>query len=340
MANRADMRLHEAVIPPLVLTGVVEIGQREGLPTVSWFAGTGLDPNLLVTSPELKVSYQQAATILRRAVRAMPDRPLGMQVGMRDVLLTFGMLGMAMRSCVTTADAMAVGLELHQASGSLVDLEAELFDHEVALRLRERAPEPRLIAFLCEEVLCSTVVFLRTMLGAGWSPTRIELSYTAPKYAHDYRRFFHCPVWFGADANRLVFPVADLDRPFPTPNDPIRAVAIDACRRLLDIDSTRPDVVMAVESLLDHNLRHPMTMAEIAQRLHITERTLRRQLASAGERFHSLRDRVRARRATYLLHESTLTIEAIAREVGFGDARGFRRAYIRWTGHPPRKERD
>jgi AraC-like DNA-binding protein len=335
VAAAGDPQLTRALIPPTVLAGVVEIGQREERPIAHWFSGTGLEPARLLHQDAVKISFRQAATILRRALRAMPGRPIGMQVGGRDVLLSFGMLGVAMRSCATVAEAMALGLDLHQAGGSLLDIEAETFDGESALRLRERWPDPELVGFLCEEALCSIVVFTRSMLGADWSPTCIELSYPAPAYAKEYRRFFGCPVRFGADANRMLFPTTALDCGFPTHHEPTRAIAVDACRRLLDLDGARPDVVVAVETLLNRNLRHPVTMAEAAHHLHVTERTLRRQLAAVGERFSTVRDRVRERRATFLLRESALRIGAVAAEIGFSDAREFRRAYIRWTGHPP-----
>ncbi|MCV7038763.1 hypothetical protein BST36_07340 [Mycolicibacterium moriokaense] len=82
-----------------------------------------------------------------------------------------------------------------------------------------------------------------------------------------------------------------------------------------------------------------MTMASAAQQLHASERMLRRQLANAGEHFSTARDRVRERCATFLLRESKMTVEGIAHEVGFSDAREFRRANIRWTGHPPTHHR-
>lgn len=328
-----SQEMSQAVIPPAVLSGAVEIGQREGHPIATWFAGTGLDPVELVTSGSVKVSFRQAATVLRHAVRAMPG-PLGMRVGGRDTLLSFGMLGVAMRSCATAADALAVAQELHQAAGSLLDLEVETFGEEFTLRLHERQPDPSLVAFLCEEALCSTLLFIRATLSPDRSPIRVELTYPAPPYVEEYHRFFRCPIRFGADANRMVFPTAVLSRPFPTHHEPTRAVAIESCRRLLDLDS-HPDVIVAVETLLSRNLRHPPTMTETARQLRVTERTLRRQLTAAGERYSTIRDRVRERRATFLLRESTLTIEAIAHETGFSDARELRRAYLRWTGHPP-----
>ena len=339
MATSSDPRLREAVIPPSVLAGVVEIGQREGLPVASWCAGTGVSPTQLVQSEEVRLSFRQAATILRRAIGAMPGRPLGMQVGGRDVLLTFGMLGVAMKTCATVADALAVGLELHQASGSLIDVGSEQTGNGLLLQLHERSPEPDLIAFLCEEVFCSTLLLIRSVLGPDRSPEYIEVSYPAPAYAREYRQFFRCPVRFDADVNQVMFGSSLLDEPFPTHHLPTRAVAIAACRSLLNIEGSRSDITVAVETLLSRNLRQPLSMTQAAQHLHVTERTLRRQLAAAGESFAQARDRVRERRATYLLRESTLTVDAIAREVGFGDAREFRRAYIRWTGIPPSHQR-
>jgi AraC-like DNA-binding protein len=240
-----------------------------------------------------------------------------------------------MRACATGAEALEVALELQHASGSLVDVVAEVVDGQVMLSLSGPASVPDLTAFLVEESLCSTVVFMRSMLGRDQSPTLVELSYPAPAYVREYLSFFRCPVRFGTGVNRLHFPAALLECRFATYDGPIRAAAVDACRRLLDAHATAPDITTSVAALLDRDLRHPLTMAEIAERLHVTERTLRRQLGASGVSFSTVRDRRRERRATVLLRESSLKIEDIAREVGFSDAREFRRAYLRWTGRPP-----
>ncbi|MFC9897105.1 AraC family transcriptional regulator [Nocardia sp. NPDC127579] len=328
-------RLDLPTIPPAVLSGLVEIGLREDRAVDRWFTGTDLTAAEVLNADSIKVSFRQAITVLRRAVGDMPGRPLGMQIGGRDLLLSLGMLGVAMRSAATVGEALAIGLELHQASGSLMDLELEAHDGATALRLHERRPEPELISFLCEEALCSTTVFVRSVVGPDWAPTRVELSYPPPPYAHRYERFFRCPVEFGAQANRSVFPFSTLELPFATRNEPTRAIAVDACRRLLDVGRGEPDVVAIVEALLEQNLRYPLSMSEVAARLHITERTLRRRLTAAGVSFSGVRDRVRQRRATALLRESTLPVAAVAHQVGYGDIREFRRAYVRWTGQPP-----
>ncbi|MEU4805692.1 helix-turn-helix domain-containing protein [Actinosynnema sp. NPDC023587] len=107
------------------------------------------------------------------------------------------------------------------------------------------------------------------------------------------------------------------------------------CGNLISPARTRPGVVAAVEALLNAHLQRPLTMTEIAARMHISERTSRRRLAEADDHFGAIRDRVRERRATALLRHSTLAILAVAAEVGFSDGREFRRAHRRWTGRTP-----
>ncbi|MFE3001164.1 AraC family transcriptional regulator [Nocardia sp. NPDC059246] len=332
-------RIDLPIIPPTILSGAVEIGRRVGVEVDAWFVGTGLDVAHLLAADTVKVSFRQAAAVLRRAVRDMPDKPLGMLVGGRDMLLSMGMLGVAMRSCATVGDAVSVALDLHLASGSLVDVDLEYFDDEVALRFRERRPEPELRRFLVEEALSTLMVFARTVVGGDWSPSRVELTYPPPPYASEYARFLRCRVEFGADANRAFLPARALDIAFSTHHEPTRTLAVDACRRLLGIGREESDVVAAVEAVLERDLRHPLSAADVAGHLHMSERTLRRQLAVAEQSFSAIRDRVRQRHAILLLRGSSLPVAVVAREVGYSDIRDFRRAYIRWTGRPPSAER-
>ncbi|WP_059019425.1 AraC family transcriptional regulator [Mycobacterium sp. M26] len=328
-------RLAAAVIPPSVLAGVIAVGQNDSREVSRWFSGTGLTPAQILAADAPLVSFRQASTVLRRAVRDYPDRPLGLQTGARDVLSTFGMLGVAIQSCSTITEALTVGVELHQAAGSLVDTEVEYFPAEFALRLHERSPEPELVAFLCEEALCSTLALIRSLLGADRDPSYLELSYPQPVYAREYQRYFRCPIRYGGDANRMLFPLKVLEREMPTPDRFMHAAAVDACRRLLNPGQTKPDVVAVVETVINANLRRPPSIGDVAAQLHISDRTLRRQLEAAGDSFAAIRDRMRERRATFLLTDSPLPITAIAAEVGFSDGREFRRAYRRWTGQVP-----
>ncbi|WP_067823356.1 AraC family transcriptional regulator [Nocardia inohanensis] len=327
-----------ATISPVVIAAVVGLARQRGLDPNPWFAGTGLTPDHMVL-PETRVSFCQSVSILRRAVRTMPEGPLGMHVGTRDVLLSCGLPGVAMRFSRTVADAVRVGREFQNLVGVLIDSELETHGDQVALRLIERMPEPELLRFLCEEAFCSSLLMLKAMTGMPVAPVELHLAYPAPPYADLYAKFFGCPVRFNADANRMFFPAAILNERTPFYDETSLRGAVLACRELMKEDDVRPDIVAAVETILRENVRNSLTMTDVARRLNVTERTLRRMLAAAGEQFSNIRDRVRRQRAEFLISKSNMKIATIADEIGYSDIRDFRRAYVRWTGHPPTQTR-
>jgi AraC-like DNA-binding protein len=333
-----DPTLEDAVVPPSVVVGILELAEQRGAKTETWVSGTGLTRGQLEL-PETRLSFRQATLILRRALRALPPGPVGIRVGSRDLLVSWGILGFAVRSCRSLREAGAIGLQLHQAAGTLLNYELEYGSDEFELRLRERTPDSELLPFLCEETYSAIVSLLRTVFGAHITPKLIEFAYPPPAYADVYDRFFRCPIRFSAHTTRMRLDTNLLDLPIPTANPAQLTVAVEAARQLANPEDRRPDTVAAVEAVLRENFRAPVTMAFVAERLTISERTLHRRLADAGEKFGHIRDRVRLQRATVLLRESNISISAVAHEVGFSDSREFRRAYLRWTGRTPSAER-
>ena len=80
--------------------------------------------------------------------------------------------------------------------------------------------------------------------------------------------------------------------------------------------------------------------AAVARRLHMSERTLQRQLEQESTTFKVLRDGVRSELSRALLANRALKVEAIAQSVGFAEAASFSKAFARWSGHPPTHYRE
>ena len=78
----------------------------------------------------------------------------------------------------------------------------------------------------------------------------------------------------------------------------------------------------------------------MAKRLHVSERTLQRQLDKESATFKDLRDTVRADLARALLTNRALKIEAIADSVGFIEVSSFCKAFARWSGCTPTRYRE
>jgi AraC-like DNA-binding protein len=330
-----DPRYTAAVIPTCVLAVLAELADLEHVPVAPWLTGQGIS-RAQIDDASVRISYRQASLIIKRALHAIPHGDIGLRVGMHQSIGTFGIVGLAMMTARTFGEAIAIGVENAIVSHALMDLELEAGGNgNVAVVARPRFADPEILAFLCEELFASTLILARTLAGASFTPVLLELTYPAPKYAAKYRSLFGCEVRFGGSRNRVVVEPRWLELKLPT-HHPISAQqALAICRDQAAQVKRQSEIVASVERVLRMRLTEHPTLAEIAQSLHLTERTLRRRLAVSGRVFREIHNQLRTERALELLSAGALSVAQIGSEVGFSDAREFRRAFKRWTGAPP-----
>lgn len=337
--DAVDPRLTTADIATNILSGLCLMAEEQGIACAHWFAGLPL-ARAQVDDASVRVSYRQASRIVQRALRDLPGPGVGLRLGRQQTLGNFGLLGLAMATARSFGDAVAIGLEYAPVSGSLMDLELEPAEPDtLALVAVQRAPDEAILPFLCEELFASTLMVCRGLVGPGFRPLRLELAYPAPAYAREYEALFECEVRFGMPRNRELVDAAWLSRRLPAYNPVSAQQALALCRAQMPRGNAGGELVAAVRQLLRARLHEGPRLADVAAELHLTERTLRRQLVAAGTGFKALHDAVRSERARELLHEGALPIAQVGARVGFRDAREFRRAFRRWTGTTPSRMR-
>lgn len=77
------------------------------------------------------------------------------------------------------------------------------------------------------------------------------------------------------------------------------------------------------------------TLEQMAQRMCVSVRTLKRRLQRQGLSYRTLLDQLRLARATHLLGQPQLTAEKIGIALGYSSPANFARAFRRWTGSSP-----
>jgi len=330
-----DPRLTTASIATNILSGLCLMAEERGITCEHWFAGLRLS-RPQVDDASVRVSYRQASQVVRRALRDLPGPGVGLRLGRQQTVGNFGLLGLAMMTARTFGDAVAIGLQYSPVSGSLMDLELDASEPgALALVASPRAPDEAILPFLCEELFASTLMLCRGLLGPSFRPLRLELAYPAPAYAAEYEALFECEVRFGMPRSRELVDPAWLSRRLPAWNPVSAQQALALCRAQMPRGQASGEIVAAVRQLLRARLHENPGLGDIAAELHLTERTLRRQLVAAGSGFRLLHDEVRSERARELLRGSDLPIAQVGASVGFRDAREFRRAFKRWTGSTP-----
>jgi AraC-like DNA-binding protein len=94
-------------------------------------------------------------------------------------------------------------------------------------------------------------------------------------------------------------------------------------------------LVQRVRHLLRERPTELTTAETIAERLHVSTRTLHRQLQEEGASLQQLKDEARRELAVELLRRSTRTVKQVALAVGFRNEKSFSRAFRDWTGDSP-----
>src|SRR5438093_1102359 len=209
------------------------------------------------------------------------------------------------------------------------------------------------VALLCQLAGEHGVAPARCLAGTGiaaaalaiWSelleepviPLRVELRLPAPRRPERFEAAYGVPPRFGAERTVIAFDARLLDRPLPRAAPLTAQLCTEQCRELLERRQLRRGVSGRVR---DELLRDPRAMPgqeEVAAALHVSVRTLRRQLAEEGTSFREVVERLREVLAEELLATGRLTVEQVAERVGYADASSFVHAFTRWKGVAPRR---
>ncbi|MGE9268656.1 MAG: AraC family transcriptional regulator ligand-binding domain-containing protein [Verrucomicrobiales bacterium] len=200
------------------------------------------------------------------------------------------------------------------------------------LFLHDVLAEPEVLVDVC---LSWTLSIAQRGSGGRIKPARLELMRDANCEAL-LQRHFDCPVFFKSARNAIVFRSADLDVPFETHNEALVKALDQNLSQELRAHSEGPGVCDQVVQTLRKSIagRRP-NRDEVAQRMHLSLRTLQRRLREAGVTFQQLVQMTRADLARQYLQDRTLELSEIAFLIGYEDPNSFIRDFQAWEGLTP-----
>ncbi|RUR71257.1 helix-turn-helix domain-containing protein [Variovorax guangxiensis] len=287
-------------------------------------------------SRELLLSYDQVRTVILRAQLLLGDEPaLGLAVGARETLVSWGVAGLAMLTCETFGEAMLFGIEHQNEGGAMVDHRFEVHGRRMFLDAVPRVFDLLVEPFLVEESFAGAVAVARSVVSKEFSPVRVDLGFPAPANSAVYRRFFRCPVRFDAGCHRMTFDAHWLDARVPGYDRITCGLLRQQLNTLLKRPIGKSDLVESMSNRLRFDIDARPRQKDLAQMINVSDRTLRRRLNQQNVNYTQLRDGTRFERACDLLSHTQMTIAQIADAVGYSDARAFRRAFKRWSGQLP-----
>ncbi|MFG0381799.1 AraC family transcriptional regulator ligand-binding domain-containing protein [Pseudomonas sp. zbq_18] len=312
------------------------LAERPGLSAESLLEGSGIRLADL-QHPDFRISTNQEMRVCANAREHCQS--LGLELGRRMHVSSYGALGYTLISSATLGDALQRALEFPALLGTYFELSLVREGERVWLQAAGYRDQAELETFNTEFCLASMKLICDDLLGRSLPLIGAQFTHAAPAYEAQYRHSFPCPRQFEAPRNAFAFAAEWLEQRLPLADPVTHCDMLARCRQLNQEFTSRQSLVMRCRQLLAAQLETPPGLDGLASQLHCSSRSLRRHLHDAGSSYQSLLDELRYARARHLLEQGELPIYRIAEAMGYSETASFRHAFQRWSGQPPSRFR-
>jgi AraC-like DNA-binding protein len=314
---------------------IAQAYQQRGLDPANALAVAQIAPDQLY-QPDARITAAQMERISGHAMRELDDEALGWF----SRRLPWGSYGMLARASIS-APTLGVALKRWCRHHGLLtaDLELRLLTADGVADIV--VTEQRDLGALREFCLVSV---LRNVHGLGsWLiDSRIPLlaarfAFPAPAHQDAYTVLFPAatPAQFGATQTLLRFDARYLELPLRRDEQALNQMLQHALPLMVQAYRRDRLLVERARQLLLTQPQQTHNAERLAALLHVSARTLHRQLHEQGATLQGLKDAVRRERASELLHRTSKPIKQVAEAAGFQNEKSFIRAFRGWTGLTP-----
>jgi AraC-like DNA-binding protein len=289
--------------------------------------------------PDARITARQLECFGYAAMRELDDEALGWF----SRRIRWGTYGMMVRAAVT-APTMGLGLwRWCRFHGLLVDEVSLSLEEDGALarlRLQEHQPLGPMREFCVVSILRGLHRLACWFIDGQIPLVDTALPFELPPHHPVYGALFPGPVRFGAGEASITFRSEFLARPIVRDEVAVRALLQYSVTLMVQPYQQEQLLVPRVRELLRNQPGLMLNAEALALALHMSVRTLYRQLGLEGTTLQALKDEVRHTRAEELLSRTAKPIKQIALVLGFSSEKTFARAFLRWAGVLPSVFRD
>lgn len=325
-----------AVTPVAFVRMLLMAYARYGVDPANALAHAQISPKDLRKSDGTVTSWQLQA-LAGEAMRELDDEALGWF----SRRLPWGSYVMLLRASLTSPN-LGVALKRWLRHHNLLTQDIVLSLYEAGdvatVVLTERQLDPAMREFCLVTLLRNILGISCWLVDSGIALEAVAFPFKAPAHAAVYPVLFPGPVHFGARHAALSFDSRYLALPLRRDDKALRALLPQALS--LVVRPYRRDrlLVQRVRLLLQEQ-PGAATAEAVAHVLHVSPRTLHRQLLQEGASLQALKDEVRQEQAMTLLRRTARPVKQVAQAVGFASEKSFARAFRQWTGESPAQYR-
>ncbi|WP_279245342.1 AraC family transcriptional regulator [Candidatus Litorirhabdus singularis] len=338
-------------VPLKYLRTLLRAAGEQGYDTDTIISRLGLPPTLMeatsdANTPVAAATYNRVYTHL---MSLLQDESLGISMRQPTPSGSFRMLALYVIHCGTLENAFLRADEFQTFCRQLAGLPAvnrEPLRYLEDGRVLHIMPDASEFAAQNTELAWYSIAhtmavwrrFSSWLIGTSIDLHEVHIQLPEPADPGYLARIFDCPLLFDSEHNGFVFDASYLQAPLMHDEESLKAFLRNAPFHLLANSEVESDegIVAQMRRVVGIDLSRDFpSVVDMAERLHMSVRTLRRRLNEVGTTYQEFKDRTRCDAATRLLNRPELKINAVAVLLGFDEPSAFHRSFKKWTGLTP-----
>jgi AraC-like DNA-binding protein len=325
--------LEKSMTPMAFVQAILLAYQAQGKSPEQALALAQITPEILST-PDARITAGQFEQFSGAAMQELDDEALGW-FSRRLPWGSYGMLARASLSAPNLGVAMQRWCRHHGLIADDITLRLTTSGHIAALSITEHRDLGALREFCLVSVLRNFHGLACWFIDSRIPLTDAQFPYAAPVHQDVYQVLFPTQALYLSGQAAIEFDASYLSLPLRRDEAALRQMLKRALP--LTVLQYRRDrlLVQRVRQALASHPTETHSADDLAALLHLSARTLHRQLKDEGASLQTLKDEVRQARAQDLLLRTNRPIKQVALAAGFQNEKSFMRAFKGWTGQSP-----
>ncbi|MCH7352252.1 AraC family transcriptional regulator [Acinetobacter sp. NIPH 1958] len=330
-------------LPGTYVSLMADVVQRLNISPEQLLEGSGIRVEQL-SEPFWYLDFDIFNNLLNRAVELTNEPALGVYLGLQMTVSCHGSVGLAVMVSQNLGEALNVMEQFIGLRCPALKPRLETNNGIASLSLDQPMLNFKMGIVGMTFLMVGFAQMSKAITGKNDLKIKAELNYFEPSFLPQVQELLPCEINFNKENNRLIFSEEYLELPLIMA-DPLAArLAREQCKydlnKLAAKRGEKNPLTALVRELLFDEVEGFFKMKDVADNLHLTERTLQRQLAKEGTTFQMLMDEVRERFSKKLLNNHEYSISYISEKLGYSDVTHFTRAFKRWTKLTPKQYRN
>jgi AraC-like DNA-binding protein len=296
-------------------------------------------PKEALHSLEKSISPSQEIGLTSSVYESLGLPQLGLLIGPKYHLSSYGLLGLAAQSSATLAECYRIILDNILLTWTYFKTSVYTEEKLAFLQMDPIRDLGNCMQFMIDRDLSAAWVIACEALGTRLPLSAVEFRHCPPNYAALYNELFDCPVTFGAQYNRWCFDAEWLHHPLPAAEPDTSRIFSAQCRQIAQSLQQGNSFVEHIRYFLLDASQSPPSLETVSHATNMAPRTIQRRLAAEGTNFQEVLNEVRVNLASEFLLTTSMSLDGIAEKIGYSDAAAFSNAFKRKTGSSPGKFR-